>query len=94
MTTMSDEAAKKIAESTAKKYDDAGRNVLVLIGNNNNTSAAVCSNMNGDDAVEAALGLICELTGDLAETVFKDAAKQAKQLKKAEAKDAKRKKNA
>lgn len=94
MTTMSDEAAKKIAESTAKKYADAGRNVLVLIGNNNNTSAAVCSNMNGDDAVEAALGLIYELAGDMAETIFKDAAKQAKQLKKAETKDAKRKKNA
>ena len=94
MTTMTDEAAKKIAESTAKKYDDAGRNVLVLIGNNNNTSTAVCSNMNGDDAVKAALGLICELAGDLAETVFKDAAKQTKQLRKAEVKDAKRKKNA
>lgn len=94
MTTMSDESAKKIAESTAKKYHDAGRNVLVLIGNNNNTSAVVCSNMNGDDAVEAVLGLIYELAGDLAETIFKDAAKQAKQLKKAGAKDAKRKKNA
>lgn len=94
MTTMSDEAAKKIAESTAKKYDDAGRNALILIGNNNNTSAAVCSNMSGEDTIEAALGLICELAGNLAETVFKEAAKQAKQLKKAEAKDAKRKKRA
>lgn len=94
MTTMTDKAAKKIAESTAKKYADAGRNVLVLIGNNNNTSAAVCSNMDGDDAVEAALGLICEIAGDLAETIFKDAAKQAKQLKKAEAKNAKRKNRA
>lgn len=94
MTTMSDEAAKKIAKSTAKKYDDAGRNVLVLIGNNNNTSAAVCSNMNNDDAVEAALGLIREIAGDLAETIFKDAAKQAKQLKKARKDDAKRKNRA
>lgn len=94
MTTMSDESAKKIAESTVKKYNDAGRNALVLIGNNNNTSAAACSNMNGEDTVEAALGLICEIAGDLAETIFKDAAKQAKQLKKAETKDAKRKKNA
>lgn len=94
MTTMTDEAAKKIAESTAKKYHDAGRNVLVLIGSNNNTSAAVCSNMNNDDAVEAALGLICEIAGDLAETIFKDAAKQAKQLKKARKDDAKRKNRA
>lgn len=94
MTTMSDEAAKKIAESTVKKYNDAGRNALVLIGNNDNASAAACSNMNGDDVVVAALELIYELAGDLAETIFKDAAKQAKQLKKAEAKDAKRKKNA
>lgn len=94
MATMTDKAAKKIAESTVKKYNGAGRNALVLIGNDNNTSAAVCSNMSGEDTVEAALGLICELTGDLAETVFKDAAKQAKQLKKAEAKDAKRKNRA
>lgn len=94
MTTMSDEAAKKIAESTVKKYNDAGRNVLVLIYGKNNTSAAVCSNMNGDDVMEAALGLVYELAGDKAETIFKDAAKQAKQLKKTEAKDAKRKKNA
>ena len=50
--------------------------------------------MSGEDTIEAALGLIRELAGDLAETVFKDAAKQAKQLKKAEAKNAKRKKNA
>lgn len=94
MTTMTDKAAKKIAESTAKKYSDAGRNALVLISNNNNTSAAVCSNMNGDDVVEAALGLIYKVAGDLAETIFKDAAKQAKQLKKAEAKNAKRKNRA
>lgn len=94
MTTMTDEAAKKIAESTAKKYDDAGRNVLVLIGNNNNTSATVCSNMNDNDVIEATLELIYKLAGDLAETILKDAAKQARQLKKAEAKDAKRKKNA
>lgn len=94
MTTMSDESAKKIAESTVKKYDDAGRKVMVVIRCDNNTSAAVCSNMNGEDAAEAILGLIYELAGDKAEAVFKDAAKWAKQLKKAEKKDAKRKKNA
>lgn len=94
MTTMSDEAAKKIAKSTAKKYADAGRNVLVLIYGSNNTSATVCSNMNGDNVIEAALGLVYELAEDKAETIFKDAAKRAKQLKKAEAKDAKCKKNA
>lgn len=94
MTTMSDEAAKKIAESTVKKYNDAGRKAMVVIRGDNNISAAVCSNMDDDDAGEVALGLIYELAGDLAETVLKDAAKQAKQLKKAKAKNAKRKKNA
>lgn len=94
MTTMSDESARKIAESTIKKYNNAGRNALILIHGNNNTSAAVCSNMDDGDAVEAALSLVYELTGDKVEAVFKDAARQAKQLKKAEAKDAKRKKNA
>lgn len=94
MTTMTDEAAKKIAESTIKKYNNAGRNALIFIYNDNNTSAAACGNVNGEDAIEAVLGLVYELAGDLAETVFKDAAKKAKQLKKEEAKDAKRKKNA
>lgn len=94
MTTMTDEAAKKIAESTIRKYNNAGRNALIFIYGDNNTSAAVCSNMDGEDAIEAALRLVYELAGDLAETVFKDAAKTAKQLKKEEAKDAKRKKNA
>lgn len=90
MTTMTDEAAKKIAESTIRKYNNAGRNALIFISGNNNTSAAVCSNMDGEDAIEAALGLVYELAGDLAETVFKDAAKQAKQLRKEETKKEKK----
>lgn len=94
MTTMTDEAAKKIAESTIRKYNNAGRNAMIFICGNKNTLAAFSSNMSAEDAVEAALGLVHELAGDLAETVFKDAAKQAKQLKKEEAKNAKRKKNA
>ena len=94
MTTMTDEAAKKIAESTIKKYENAGRNALIIICGNNGTSAAACSNMNDDDVIEAALGLVCKIAGDLAETIFKDAAKQAKELRKKEKKDAKRKKRA
>ena len=94
MTTMTDEAAKKIAESTIKKYNDAGRNALIIICGNNGTSAAACSNMNSEDAIEAALNLIQEVAGDSTETVFKDAVKQAKELKKKEKKDAKRKNRA
>ena len=94
MATMSDESAKKIAESTIKKYKNAGRKALILVYGNDNTSAAVCSDMDDGDVSEAALSLVYELKGDRAETIFKDAAKQAKQLKKAEAKDAKRKKRA
>ena len=94
MATMSDESAKKIAESTIKKYNDAGRNALIIICGNNGISAAACSNMNGEDAVEAALNLIQEVAEDSAETIFKDAAKQAKQLKKARKDDAKRKNRA
>lgn len=94
MTTMTEESARKIAESTIKKYENAGRNALIIICGNNGTSAAACSNMNGEDAIEAALNLVQEVAGDSAETIFKDAAKQAKELKKKEKKDAKRKKNA
>lgn len=92
MSTMSDEAAKKIAESTIKKYENAGRKAFIILDNDSQCWGS--GTMNDIEVVEATLNLIYKLTGDGAEAFLKDAAKQAKQLKKAEAKDAKRKKNA
>lgn len=94
MTTMSDEAVKKIVKNTIEKYTNANRKALIIVCSDNNTSAVICSNMEEMDAVEAGLTLVYELIGDKAETVFKDAAKQVKQLKKAKVKDAKRKNRA
>lgn len=92
MSTMTDEAAEKIAESTVKKYNDAGRKMFIIL--DNDSACWGSGTMNDIEVVEATLNLIYKLIGDGAESFFKDAAKQAKQLKKAEAKDAKRKKNA
>ena len=92
MTTMTDEAAKKIAESTIKKYENAARKMFIIL---ENSGKCWCrGTMTDSEAVEAAINLAYELAGDEAEVMFKDAAKQAKQLRKEEAKDAKRKKNA
>lgn len=92
MTTMSDEAAKKIAENTIKKYGNADRKMFIILENGSTYWGS--GTMDGIEAIEAAFDLIYILAGDSAEAFFKDAIKQAKQLKKAEAKDAKRKKNA
>lgn len=92
MTTMSDEAAKKIAEKTVKKYESAGRKVFIILENGDKCWGS--GTMDNVELAEATLNLIFELTGDDAEAFFKDAIKQAKQLKKAEAKDAKRKNRA
>lgn len=92
MTTMSDEAAKKIAESTIKKYENAGRKMFIILDNDSTCWGS--GTMNNIEVIEATLNLICKLTGDDAEAFLKDAAKQAKQLRKAEAKDAKRKNRA
>lgn len=92
MTTMTDEATIKIAESIIKKYNNAGRKMLIILKNSGKFWSK--GTMNDREAVNVAINLVYELVGERAEAVFKDAAKQAKQLKKEEAKDAKRKKNA
>lgn len=92
MTTMSDEAAKKIAEKTVKKYESAGRKVFIILENGDKCWGR--GTIDDEELVEVVLNLVFELTGDDAEAFFKYAAKQAKQLKKAEAKNAKRKNRA
>lgn len=93
MTTMSDKAAQDIAKKIVKKYEDAGHSALIILKDKSDSGSAV-SNMTTEDAVEAALNLIYEITGDDTEAIFKDAAKQAKQLKKARKDDSKRKNRA
>lgn len=92
MTTMTDEAAKEIAEKTVKKFGAADKNVCFIL--NEKSSCEVLSTIDEDRLVEVAINLIFKLLGDDAEAAFKDAAKQVKELRKKEKKDAKRKKRA
>lgn len=91
MTTMTGEAAKKIAESTIKKYNNANRNAMIVFFKNDDlTSVSLYSNMSLDNIIAVALGVVNNLTEEQAEDVFKDAAKQAKQLRKEETKKEKK----
>lgn len=92
MATMTDKAARDIAEKTIKKYESAGRKIFIILENGDKCWGS--GTMDNVELAEATLNLIFELTGDDAEAFFKDAIKQAKQLKKAEAKNAKRKNRA
>lgn len=92
MTTMTDEAAKKIAKSIAKKYENADHKMFIVLEYSDKLWGS--GTMNDKEIVVAAINMIYKFAGDEAEAVLKEAAKQAKQLKKEEAKDAKRKKNA
>lgn len=92
MTTMSDESARKIAESTIKKYNNTGRKMFIILENGDKYWGS--GTMNSEEIAEATLNLILELTDDDAEAFLKDAIKQAKQLKKARKNDAKRKNRA
>ena len=92
MTTMTDKAAKEIAEKTVKKFDDAGREVCFIL--KDKKTCNIFNTMETADLADVAMELLFELAGDNAEAVFKDAVKQAKELKKKEKKDAKRKNRA
>ena len=80
MTTMTDEAAKKIAEKTVKKFASADRKVCFIL--KDKKSYSVFNTMETADLLDEAMSLLFELAGDNAEAIFKNAVKQAKQLKK------------
>ena len=92
MTTMSDESARKIAESTVKKYENAGRKAMVALVDGKKVTSV--QNMEPEEMAEIGLNLFLEIVGEDAEDILKDILKDLKAKRKQEAKDAKRKNRA
>lgn len=80
---MTDAVAKTIAEKTIAKYKEAGYKAVVILNVGDSCQALTSNFKKNVELANVALNLLYELAGDDAETFFKTAAKQAKQLKKA-----------
>lgn len=79
MTTMTDEAAEKIADSTIKKFSKAGRKAVILIVDEKNGKA--CTNMEPDDFSDAIASLTVKCLGKDAPKAVKKILKLSKEKK-------------
>lgn len=92
MTVMTEESAKKIAESTVKKYENAGRKAMIALVDGKKVASV--QNIEPEEMAEIGLNLFLEIMGEFAEDILKDILKDLKAKRKQEKKDAKRKKRA
>lgn len=92
MTTMSKESAEKIAESTVKKYENAGRKAMVILKDGHEIKTV--QSLSPEEVAEIGLNLFIEIMDDESEYMLKEVAKQLKHMRKEEKKNAKRKNRA
>lgn len=92
MTTMSKEAAEKIAENTVKKFENAGRKAMVILKDGHKIKTV--QSLSPEEVAEIGLNLFIEIMDDESEYILKEVAKQLKHMRKEEKKNAKRKNRA
>ena len=92
MTIMSKASAEKIAESTVKKYENAGHKAMIVLKNGDKVKSV--QNLSPREVAEIGLNLFIEVMGGDSEYMLKETVKQLKHMRKEEKKNAKRKNRA